>query len=1380
MSKFMTDKGNLCWADGHFFRNFAGRSPRQKIILILFITATVLSSTASPAPENNQAGINVILLQNRQFIPEVIVKPSISKITGHAIIQFEEEPNDTIVDILASHQVNVLEWIPRNAVMAYIPEAAQVESIPGIRWVGKLEPADKISAHLNKSLTKGFILVDVFPDVNNQHVQSIISASHGSVIENSYLGPRTFLVRADQEVVTKLSRADEVSWIWPASDAIINGDPVRRCPGVMTTFGVLPNYVTINEGWDGPGQGSASLKYHFVNGTFDMSGEKGIVEDALYEWAKYAQITWTETTYANQNRSIDIKWATYSHGDGKPFDGPDGVMAHAFSPPPDTSETFAGDLHFDDSEVWDDYCYYWSPTDLYSIALHEAGHSLGLDHSYNPDAVMYTPFNPYIHCYRSLHQDDIDGIRSIYASRYPSCSITVTSPTSSSNWATGTSHTIMWNSSGNPGSYVKIQLYKGSSLRETIISSTYDDGTYSWTPSTSLPDGSDYRIKISATTDSSCYDYSSYFTIYTPCSITLSSPSGGSWWELGETLAIIWDSEYTSGDVKIELYKGSSLDRIITPSTSDNGVYDWPIPDDGSLTGDCDYRIKITDISSSSCNDYSAYFCIATPPEAQDGSFTTYVDTPVTINLQATDEGQPDPPAALTYIITSLPIYGDLNDPCAGLINDPHTPLANNGNKVEYIPDIDYEGQDSFTFIANDGGSPPGGGNSNEATVTINVTACVFFDDFPSSSLDTTNWTATSGTPTVDDTAGNEPSPPYSLHLEAVDSVTSRMVDLYGCWSAQLNYWWKRVGTESGDDLYVDYWDGNEWKALQVLPSGADTIWEPNSLELPADALHSEFRLRFRADCDASSDEWYIDEVCIQCQSCVEPPVLQAEVNTTQGMCNTIYWDPVADANEYYAECANDANFANTDANSDWITDTNYEFCGLALGETYWYRVMAWAPFSLKTWLQTTQTDFETDTLTDTIATSDGNVLLTGGGATIFQDDFEDGSYDGWTTGTGSCTREVTDETAAAGTTYSLTQTGPCPHYQGMYYTFAPLTPDRVTFHVRTESMGASGYVVLVGSDTSHRIVWFYMQDNKIRVVQDRTYSTSCNLLTWYKVDFVFNWQAKTFAFYVDDGLVAGNIPFRDPGVDSLETIYLHDLFGTQSWWDEIEFSTGSGGGYTPIGDIVSTVINLPADGNWVVVDFNTTTPADTELTIDILPAAGSTPIPDYENVSSGADLSGIGDLTIRLRANLSTSDTNNTPVLHNWLVTYTDSALACESEWSNVESSLQCRHISGDFEPDCDVDMLDLRILCEEWLSVLSWDVWPEGGDAFVDFSDYSILADGWQTSYDYDDLAEFVEQWLGGGANYCIADIAPDGGNGIVNMLDFALLAENWMAGP
>jgi hypothetical protein len=109
------------------------------------------------------------------------------------------------------------------------------------------------------------------------------------------------------------------------------------------------------------------------------------------------------------------------------------------------------------------------------------------------------------------------------------------------------------------------------------------------------------------------------------------------------------------------------------------------------------------------------------PPGAVNLNATTPVSTPVPVSLQATDDGQPNPPGAMTYIITSLPGHGNLSDPGAGTISSVPYTLVGGGHQVGYQPQPEYRGPDGFQFKANDGGTPPQGGDSNLATVSITV-----------------------------------------------------------------------------------------------------------------------------------------------------------------------------------------------------------------------------------------------------------------------------------------------------------------------------------------------------------------------------------------------------------------------------------------------------------------------------------------------------------------------------------------------------------------------------------------------------------------------------------------------------------------------------------
>ena len=105
-------------------------------------------------------------------------------------------------------------------------------------------------------------------------------------------------------------------------------------------------------------------------------------------------------------RKADIKigFGRPNHGDGAPFDGRGGTIAHAFAPTD-------GRFHFDADEPWSVGVRPRS-FDMETVALHEIGHLLGLGNSSVEKAIMC----PSLSTGRSkrLHRDDIQGIRVLY------------------------------------------------------------------------------------------------------------------------------------------------------------------------------------------------------------------------------------------------------------------------------------------------------------------------------------------------------------------------------------------------------------------------------------------------------------------------------------------------------------------------------------------------------------------------------------------------------------------------------------------------------------------------------------------------------------------------------------------------------------------------------------------------------------------------------------------------------------------------------------------------------------------------------------------------------------------------------------------------------
>ncbi|XP_022134118.1 metalloendoproteinase 3-MMP-like [Momordica charantia] len=143
------------------------------------------------------------------------------------------------------------------------------------------------------------------------------------------------------------------------------------------------------------------LSYAFLPGYPSEAIEP--VDRAFSKWASETHFTFSKIS--NYKKSdIKISFEIEDHGDFASFDGMGGILAHAF-PPTD------GRLHFDAHEPWSVGAlsgYF----DVETVALHEIGHLLGLQHSSIEAAIMY-PTIPEGDT-KDLHGDDVAGLKALY------------------------------------------------------------------------------------------------------------------------------------------------------------------------------------------------------------------------------------------------------------------------------------------------------------------------------------------------------------------------------------------------------------------------------------------------------------------------------------------------------------------------------------------------------------------------------------------------------------------------------------------------------------------------------------------------------------------------------------------------------------------------------------------------------------------------------------------------------------------------------------------------------------------------------------------------------------------------------------------------------
>src|SRR5439155_5038840 len=83
-------------------------------------------------------------------------------------------------------------------------------------------------------------------------------------------------------------------------------------------------------------------------------------------------------------------------------------LARDMMPPPANNYSVAGDMAFNTSQTFNVGTTY----DLFTVAMHEFGHALGLDHSSTASAIMYPSYNG---VKPGASADDQAGVRNIYS-----------------------------------------------------------------------------------------------------------------------------------------------------------------------------------------------------------------------------------------------------------------------------------------------------------------------------------------------------------------------------------------------------------------------------------------------------------------------------------------------------------------------------------------------------------------------------------------------------------------------------------------------------------------------------------------------------------------------------------------------------------------------------------------------------------------------------------------------------------------------------------------------------------------------------------------------------------------------------------------------------
>lgn len=208
----------------------------------------------------------------------------------HVVVRFAAPPGEPERQKLQQQGAEVLSYVPDQALLVALPQGTQIKAS-----LGRIEPI-VVEQKLSPALLSGAaspLIVEFHKDVPRTVAQRILASEHLHSHAPKGLRPHHLFVKATPEQARALAAWDEVAYLFPAPQEMLDRKDVVACVGLQTENGEVAQYASrVGEGWDGAGRNAITLRYAIgsIPDWLPQDAARSAIQQALQEWSRVVKV----------------------------------------------------------------------------------------------------------------------------------------------------------------------------------------------------------------------------------------------------------------------------------------------------------------------------------------------------------------------------------------------------------------------------------------------------------------------------------------------------------------------------------------------------------------------------------------------------------------------------------------------------------------------------------------------------------------------------------------------------------------------------------------------------------------------------------------------------------------------------------------------------------------------------------------------------------------------------------------------------------------------------------------------------------------------------------------------------------------------------------